>query len=462
MKWKMESTNICKLVAGGSDHMTQDNPMVGRTIAGRYRIEALIGNGGMASVYRAQDLLLDRIVAIKKLSIPTSQDAGAHRQFLDEARATAALHHPSIVTLHDAIELDGDGYLVAEYVEGENLRNIIRNHSVLPTQAIHIATDLADALEFAHRNGIIHGDIKPENVIVTPSGRPKLLDFGIARNVADPDAMATTRFGTVMYMAPEQVLGELPSKASDIYSLGLILFEMLTGRPPVAGAGLVSELRAWASASPNLAPADRNIVAATAPVISQATARFPVDRYASAGTMALALRDSLGQPAQVHHTTVLRPAPVQQSVPATPKRDGPTPLRHFILPAILGVLLGGVLIVGYGKIRAADSSAANSPPANGGEIAVVATITPSYTPSAIPTRTPTPTRTVTPTRTPTPTATRTPTRTPTPTRTATPTRTPTPTATPFRLIPSLPFVPTPTNRGIQPPGRSNQGRNGDD
>jgi eukaryotic-like serine/threonine-protein kinase len=213
--------------------MPQGNPMPGQTLAGRYRLEAVIGQGGMATVFRAHDLLLDRTVAIKRLSRALDEDASTQRRFLAEARSTAALLHPAIVTLHDALEVQGENYLIMEYVEGQTLRTLLRDGPVSGSRALTLATDLADALAYAHGQRIVHGDIKPENVLVTIDGRPKLVDFGIARQLAGQDTAPTTRFGTTSYMAPEQLQGEPPSVAGDIFALGLVLSEMVTGQLPL-------------------------------------------------------------------------------------------------------------------------------------------------------------------------------------------------------------------------------------
>ena len=207
-----------------------------------YRLERLLGAGGMGSVYLARDLALDRDVAIKFISPDKAGDEGARRRLIREARAAAALDHPNICTVHQVIvEPDGRACIVMQYVEGETLATTLRSGPLEPRLALSVTCDLAEALSAAHKRGIIHRDLKPQNVIITGDRRAKLLDFGIARvselaTTTTGDATPTSLtmpgvfVGTPPYMSPEQFQQQPLDGRSDLFSLGALLFECLTGR----------------------------------------------------------------------------------------------------------------------------------------------------------------------------------------------------------------------------------------
>ena len=215
---------------------------------GHYKILDRIGAGGMGEVYRARDTRLGRTVAIKVLTADVAGDPDRRARFLEEARATAALSHPNIAALYEIGEDQDQLFLVFEYVPGETLKNVIAGRPLNPRRAIDLAVQIADALADAHAEGIVHRDIKSDNIIVTPKGNAKILDFGLAtwtaggaeRDHAGQAAtmMATaagTALGTVAYLSPEQALGERVDHRTDIFSLGIVMFEMLTGRLPFTG-----------------------------------------------------------------------------------------------------------------------------------------------------------------------------------------------------------------------------------
>src|SRR5215510_9425415 len=215
---------------------------------GHYRILDRIGAGGMGEVYRARDTRLGRTVAIKVLSAAVAGDQDRRERFLQEARATAALSHPNIAALYEIGEDQGQLFLVVEFVPGETLGATIAGRPLNPRRALDLAIQVADALADAHAVGIIHRDIKPANIIVTPKGNAKILDFGLAtwttggaerEHAADAATIAATgtgtTLGTVAYMSPEQALGQHVDQRTDIFSLGIVLFEMLTGRQPFKG-----------------------------------------------------------------------------------------------------------------------------------------------------------------------------------------------------------------------------------
>lgn len=201
----------------------------GAVLAKRYEIQSVLGSGGMATVYRATDTLLTRDVAVKVMAPWLSDDETYGRRFSEEARAAAGLNHANIVTIYDTVEEAGQRYIVMEPVDGTPLSELI---PLAEERAVDIAQQLAEALDYAHSKGIIHCDIKPQNVLVEDNGRPRLLDFGIARAATQTWAMATTVLGTAAYMAPEVVEGRRPDARSDVYSLATLLYEMLAGRLP--------------------------------------------------------------------------------------------------------------------------------------------------------------------------------------------------------------------------------------
>jgi predicted Ser/Thr protein kinase len=219
--------------------------VVGELIAERYELEEVVGSGGMSSVYRAHDRLLERDVALKVLHEQFGEDDDHVERFRREARAVAGLSHPNIVTVIDRGEQDGRQYIVFEYVAGENLKSLIEREAPLSEQdAVRIALEVARALAFAHEHGLVHRDVKPQNVLLTEDGEAKVTDFGIARSVDRDVRGGLTQTGTVMgtsdYIAPEQARGSKASVGTDVYSLGVVLHELLTGELPFRGENFVA------------------------------------------------------------------------------------------------------------------------------------------------------------------------------------------------------------------------------
>jgi len=210
---------------------------VGRMYGGRYEIEEKIGAGGMAIVYKAKDTLLNRKVAIKVLREQFASDEGFIRRFRREAQSAASLSHHNIVSIYDVGKDGHEDYIVMEYVKGQTLKDMIRAQAPLPSEkAIHIAYQIGEALSHAHTNHIIHRDIKPQNILITTDGRAKVTDFGIARAASAATLTHTGDIvGSVHYLSPEQAKGAQTSEQSDIYSLGIILYEMITGKVPYDG-----------------------------------------------------------------------------------------------------------------------------------------------------------------------------------------------------------------------------------
>ena len=217
--------------------------MIGHILDNRYKILEEVGTGGMAVVYKAQDILLDRIVAVKILHAKYGDDHDFVVRFRQEAQAAAKLSHPNIVNIYDVGYDENVHYIVMEYVRGETLKEYIEKHGHLPINtSIQITFDIGEALENAHKNGIVHCDIKPHNILVTETGRIKVADFGIARAV---NSSATNKddhavLGSVHYFSPEQASGGPVDERTDIYSLGVVMYEMMTGVVPFEGETAIS------------------------------------------------------------------------------------------------------------------------------------------------------------------------------------------------------------------------------
>ena len=265
-----------------------------RLLGGRYELDGIVGRGGMAEVFRARDIRLDRIVAVKTLREDLARDATFQARFRREAQSAASLNHPSIVAVYDTGE-DNEGpshvpYIVMEYVDGRTLRDLLRDdRRLLPERALEITDGVLRALDYSHRNGIIHRDIKPGNVMLTRTGEVKVMDFGIARAVSDAQATMTQTaqvIGTAQYLSPEQARGERVDARSDLYSTGCLLYELLTGRPPFLGDSPVAI--AYQHVRENPVPPsqlDPEIPAWADSIVLRAMAKDPADRYQSAADM---------------------------------------------------------------------------------------------------------------------------------------------------------------------------------
>jgi serine/threonine protein kinase len=261
--------------------------MSGSVIAGRYRLEASIGAGGMAEVFRAFDTTLDRPVAVKILAPQYAKDPGFVGRFRREAQAAARLNHPNVVGVYDSGSDDGTHYIVMEFIEGRTLADFLsRGGRLAPTKAVEIAQRIADALEAAHAQGVIHRDIKSANVMVTRSGVVKVMDFGIARIAEGAENVTQTAavLGTASYLSPEQAQGRPVDARSDIYSLGVVLYEMLVGAPPFSGDTAMAVAYRHVHENPPL-PSSKNpdVPPALDAVVMRALAKNPANRYATAG-----------------------------------------------------------------------------------------------------------------------------------------------------------------------------------
>jgi eukaryotic-like serine/threonine-protein kinase len=261
----------------------------------RYRLEERLGSGGMAEVYRAHDLTLERIVAIKILRHDYSQSAEFRTRFHHEAKSAANLSHPNIVTVHDFGFSANQLFIVMEYVPGKDLKTLIKERRRFSIQeSIDLVSQACAALGYAHRAGLVHCDVKPQNILVTPDRRLKVADFGIARALAtiSPDERSEVVWGSPQYFSPEQAAGNAPSPASDVYSLGVIFYEMLTGRLPFT-ASTPQELARMHRES--LPPSPRrfnpSIPVALEQIILKVLSKEPAARYRTADQFGQVLRN---------------------------------------------------------------------------------------------------------------------------------------------------------------------------
>jgi eukaryotic-like serine/threonine-protein kinase len=260
----------------------------------RYEIGGVLGRGGMAEVHRGRDLRLGREVAVKVLRSDLARDPSFQVRFRREAQAAASLNHPAIVAVYDTGEdrttTGATPYIVMEYVEGDTLRDVLRREGVLPPErAMSLSADICAALDFSHRNGIVHRDVKPGNVMLTPDGTVKVMDFGIARAVSDSAATMTSTaavIGTAQYLSPEQARGEAVDARSDVYSVGCLLYELVTGAPPFTGDSPVSVAYQHVREDPKL-PSSVNpaVPPELDAIVLKSLSKNPANRYQSAAEM---------------------------------------------------------------------------------------------------------------------------------------------------------------------------------
>ncbi|MGW0807096.1 Stk1 family PASTA domain-containing Ser/Thr kinase [Nonomuraea sp. NPDC002799] len=277
-----------------------------RLLGGRYELDGVVGRGGMAEVYRARDIRLDRIVAIKTLRSDLARDHTFQARFRREAQSAASLNHPAVVAVYDTGEDVSEGapvpYIVMEYVDGRTLRDLLRqDRRLLPERATELVDGILRALDYSHRGGIVHRDIKPANVMITRAGDVKVMDFGIARAMADSAATMTQTaqvIGTAQYLSPEQARGERVDARSDVYSTGCVLYELLTGQPPFTGDSPVAIAYQHVREEP-IPPSqiDPEIPAWADAIVLKAMAKDPAHRYQSATEMRADMQRAMsGQP----------------------------------------------------------------------------------------------------------------------------------------------------------------------
>jgi serine/threonine-protein kinase len=342
-----------------------NNAILGTTLGGRYRLDARIGHGGMSTVYRAFDTVLERQVAIKLMHRDIASDSDQLERFRREARAVAQLNHAHIVTVIDAGEWDGgedaDGiergtpYIVLEHVDGETLKDLIRRDAPLDVPTVlAYGIEIARALGAAHSQEIVHRDVKPQNVLLGGEGGAKITDFGIARTLSEVGLTMDGRvLGTTDYVSPEQALGQAVTGQSDVYSLGVVLYEMLTGAVPFKGDSPVAVAMMHVREEvPDVQLARPQVSAATAAVVERATAKDLGRRYRDMASMvadmeaALAIETARSGQATGEVTAVLRtlPAPALRVLPWRMRH----PARWAISLALLAVIVALALIAALG------------------------------------------------------------------------------------------------------------------
>ncbi len=343
---------------------------IGTALGGRYRLDAEIGHGGMSTVYRAFDIVLERPVAVKVMHRDIADDSGQHERFRREARAVAQLSHPHIVTVIDFDDGESSGangsngraggppYIVFEHVEGETLKSLIRREGALEsTEALAYALEIARALAAAHEHLIVHRDVKPQNVLLGNEGTAKITDFGIARTLTEHGLTMDGRvLGTTDYVSPEQALGQPVTVQSDVYSLGVVLYEMLTGEVPFRGETPVTvAMRHVREEVPDVQMRRPELSAATAAVVDRATAKDLDERYPDMESMIADLEEALAiEAARTGHaggevTSILRtlPAPARRRLPWRMRH----PMRWLLSIGLLGVAVAAILIFSLGHAK---------------------------------------------------------------------------------------------------------------
>jgi eukaryotic-like serine/threonine-protein kinase len=341
---------------------------VGELIADRYELEQLVGEGGMSSVYRAHDTVLERRVAIKVLHEHYSSDPEYVERFRREARAIARLAHPNVVTVIDRGEWDGRQFIVFEHVAGENLKTAVERVGAMPVRrAVVLGIQIARALAYAHELEIVHRDVKPHNVLLDPAGTAKVTDFGIARALDVDEALTQTGtvLGTGQYLSPEQANGERGDERSDQYSLGVVMFELLTGEPPYSGGSLMAvAMRHVNDPVPSARERRPEVPARLDHVVACAMAKSPEDRFPSMQALVTALEACLAELPDGERlrdvqedTGVMAPPPAPTAPPTRPltapppsRPDRSRRRRRAGGPRLLVLLLGIAGVIAAGLI----------------------------------------------------------------------------------------------------------------
>ena len=318
-------------------------------IADRYEVEDTVGTGGMSTVYRAFDTLLERHVALKILHERYGDDEEYIGRFRREARAAARLSHPHIVTVIDRGEQDGKEFIVFELVEGENLKELVERAGALPVRrALELGLEVGRAVAFAHEQGIVHRDVKPQNVLLDAAGRAKVTDFGIARTL---DAVGTTETGTVLgtshYVAPEQARGEKVDAQTDVYSFGVVLWELLAGEVPYAGENFLTVAMQHVNEPvPSVLDRRPDVPLRLAALIENCMAKSPADRPESMSAVVEELQSCLAEldAKEGGEATMIVRRPVQKRErPARAPTRGRRGGRAFLLPLVAALVLAAVV-----------------------------------------------------------------------------------------------------------------------
>src|SRR5665811_828549 len=345
--------------------------MIGTVLSGRYRLEAKLGSGGMSTVYLASDDTLDRPVAVKVMHREMSEQEDQLQRFRQEARAVAKLTHPNVVAVIDAGEDGGHLYIVFEYVKGETLKQRIGRVGALDTQeAIAYAIEVGRGLSVAHARNMVHRDIKPQNVLIDEEGRAKLTDFGISRQLEQDGVTATGRvLGTTDYVAPEQAMGKDIDTRSDIYSLGVVLYEMLVGQVPFHADSQVGVAMKHVNEElPDVQRRRSEASAAVALVVERATAKNPDERYQTVAEMIDDLETALEVEAARAGSTTGEATSVLDAVPPPQRKLSGRARWSWAAIAILIVVGGGALLAVHLISSGIGGGGANE--GKGGSVAV--------------------------------------------------------------------------------------------
>ena len=325
--------------------------LLGTTLSGRYRLESRIGSGGMSTVYRAHDETLERFVAIKLMNREVASDSDQLERFRREARAVARLSHPNIVHVIDAGEDEGRPYIVFEYIDGETLKERIRRLERLPIpEAVAYCVEIGRALGAAHDNKLVHRDVKPQNVLIDHDGTAKVTDFGIARTLEEEGLTADGRvLGTTDYVSPEQALGQHVTGQSDLYSLGVVLYEMLTGELPYRGENQVAvAMQHVRETIPDVRESRPEVSAALAAVIERATAKQPSERYADDEEMIADLESALALEATRAGGTDGQVTAVIDTLPPETRRRVPLSIRRrrgtYAFALLAALVIAGIVV----------------------------------------------------------------------------------------------------------------------
>jgi eukaryotic-like serine/threonine-protein kinase len=332
--------------------------VVGETIAGRYELEEVVGHGGMSTVYKARDSLLERNVVLKVLHQQYSEDEQFVERFKREARSVAQLQHPNIVTVIDRGEEGGRQYIVFEYIDGENLKELVVRKGRLDVRTtLEVGLEIARGLSFAHEHGLVHRDVKPQNVLLNGDGGAKVTDFGIARSLDVEHSMTQTGtvLGTSNYIAPEQANGRPVDAQTDVYSLGIVLYEMLTGKVPFPGENFVAvAMKHIQEPSPSVLDARGDVPLRVAEMIDRALEKEREQRFATMDAFADEIEANLAELDRGEDGAVTMVVPAAQRLRQPPKSVSRVPLLIGLLGALaIAAVVVGLLTLRGGKQRVA-------------------------------------------------------------------------------------------------------------
>ncbi len=346
---------------------------VGQLIADRYELKQVVGTGGMSSVYCARDTLLERDVALKILHEHFSEDGDYVERFRREARAAARLSHPGIVTVIDRGEEDGRQFIVFEFVDGETLKELVDRGGPMPVRrALELGLEIGRALAFAHQQGLVHRDVKPQNVLLNGDGRAQVTDFGIARSL---DAVGHTETGTVLgtshYIAPEQARGERVDAQTDVYSFGVVLYELLAGEVPYGGDNFLTvAMKHVNEPVPSLLERRTDCPLRLAALIERCMAKEPADRPASMDEVVAELQACLaeldGRP-DGDATMIVRPPAAKEK---RPRRGAARSRRTPVLLALVLLALLAAAATAFALLRDDPNGSGTAAPSGNTEVAL--------------------------------------------------------------------------------------------